>query len=77
MQSFQGFEQAIYSEILQQQSAAGHDPVGGAELAGQGTGARPHQNDVPQPKAISDAMTSVWIQGSVVQFGPLEDATDR
>lgn len=76
MQSFQAFEHAIYSETLKRQSAAVHEPSGGGGLEDEGAGDQSHRSGALQPHAISEAMASVWIQGNVVQFGPLRDAAD-
>ncbi|CAM9912130.1 unnamed protein product [Ectocarpus sp. 4 AP-2014] len=76
MQSFRVFMKDIYSQMLKR-TAADREPLGAVEPAGEGTGDQPHYNVVPRPQEISDAMASVWSQDNIVQFGPLEEASDR
>lgn len=76
MQAFRVFEGAIYSKILNQ-SPADHEPLGGAEPAGECNGDQQHQNAIPQLQDVSDAMASVWFEDKLVLFGPLEEAVDR
>lgn len=77
MQSFQALEKELYSKVLKRQRDAVHEPLDGTELAGEATRDQPNHNGIPHSNEISEAMTSIWIEGNIVQFEPLKDAADR
>ena len=83
MRSFHVFEQAVYARMLGHNNIASagaeiEPPQGGAELGGgEGDGKQRHPSGVPESLEIGEAMASVWGQGDIMHFAPLEDAADR